>query len=95
MSKHIHTKKILPKSTKSEKIFVDFQLCPTEMRPVANDHKFCALSRGRFGFSRFQVVFEFHIPQNLDFKGSSTLMAKNGFWNKKFLEALLILGILP
>ena len=84
----------LPKSTKSEKISVDFQLWPTEMRPVANVHKFCALSRGTFGFSRFEVVFEFYIPQNLASKGS-TLMVKIGFWNKNFLEALKILGILP
>ena len=83
----------LPKSTTNKKI-ADFQLCPTEMRPVANDHKFCALSRGISGFSRFQVVFEFYIPQNLASKGS-TLMVKIGFWNKNFLEALKILGILP
>ena len=84
----------LPKSTKSEKFFVEKKVCPTEMRPVANDHKFCALSRGISGFSRFQVVFEFYIPQNLASKGS-TLMVKIGFWNKNFLEAPKILGILP
>ena len=67
----------LPRSTKSEKILVDFQLWPTEMRLIANVHNFCALSRGRFSFSRFEVVFEFHIPQNLDSKGHLLLYGQN------------------